>query len=327
MRGKNTIMRIRWFTLAAALGGFAALMPASSSLEAGESPQGQHVYARYCESCHGARGDGRGPNAFRLAGPAPHDFTSGAYKFRSTPGGALPRHADIVRTVAEGVPGTTMLPWKKVLPAGDIHAVSTYLESFSPRFAASPDASRTPVRLPPPSAAPPTGVELEAGRMLYVAFRCWECHGERGAADGPASRTLHDDKNRQILPADLTHGVYRSGTRPEDLYRTIATGFEGAEPGNPVPTDPMPTYGLAVIIGREGLADLGEHASQLDAKTRSQVMAFIANLPTQERIDSLNDAQRTYLGERRIWLTVGYIRSLVRPRGPFDFLFDDVQSR
>ena len=320
-------MRIRWFTFAATLGAFAALLPAGGSLEAGESPQGKHVYARYCESCHGASGDGRGPNAFRLAGPAPHDFTSGAYMFRSTTGGALPRHADLVRSVSEGVPGTSMLAWKKVLPPADIDAVSTYLESFSPRFATTPDASRTSVHLPPPAAAPPTALELEAGRMLYVAFKCWECHGARGAADGPASRTLHDHMNQQILPADLTRGVYRSGTRPEDLYRTIATGLEGAEPGNPVPTNPMPTYGLAVIIGREGLADLGENASKLDSKTRGQVTAFIANLPTQDRIESLNDAQRAYIGERRIWLMVGYIRSLVRPRGPFDFLFDDVQSR
>ena len=173
--------------------------------------------------------------------------------------------------------------------------------------------------LPHPSGAAfaPDGdalaVKATNGRIVVINTRSGE--------------VLHDHMNQQILPADLTRGVYRSGTRPEDLYRTIATGLEGAEPGNPDSTNPMPTYGLAVIVGREGLVDLGENAPKLDAKTRGQVTAFIANLPTQDRIDSLNDAQRAYIGERRIWLMVGYIRSLVRPRGPFDFLFDDVQSR
>lgn len=318
-------MRTLWFTFASL--GFAALLPVGRSLAAGDSDDGARVYARYCETCHGARGDGNGPNAFRLEGPAPRDFTRGNYKFRSTPGGTVPRHEDIMRTVAEGVPATTMPAWKKILTLRDIDAVSTYLESFSPRFAESPNASRTPVRLPPAPTAPPTAVELRAGRLLRIAFRCWECHGESGDVDGPLSHTLYDDKNRQVLPVVVSRGVFRSGSRPEDLYRTIATGLEGAEPGNPHPTDPMPSWALAVIVGREGLADLGPNASKLDPKLRSETLAFIAKLPTQQQVDSLNDAQRAYLGERRIWLMVAYVRSLVRPRGPVRFLFDDVQSQ
>jgi mono/diheme cytochrome c family protein len=311
----------------AVLVGVAAFLPTRSSSAAGDLATGEHVFARYCQTCHGVRGDGRGPSAFRLEGPPPRDFTRGIYKFRTTPGGSVPMHEDIVRTVGEGVPGTTMPAWKRILKSRDIDSVALYIETLSPRFAANPNASRTAVHIPPAPAAPPTALELEAGRMLYIAFKCWECHGVRGAADGPASRTLHDDLNRPILPADFTRGVYRSGPRLEDLYRTIATGLEGAEPGSPVPTDPMPTYGLAVIVGREGLADLGEYASQLDPNTRSQVTSFIANLPTEERIASLSDPQRAYLGERRIWLLVGYIRSLVRPRRLLDFLVEDVQSQ
>jgi len=315
-------MRIRWFTLGATVA-TALLLSTGRGLAEGDLSRGQHVYAHYCAPCHGDKGDGRGPNAFRLRGPAPANFTSGAYKFRTTPGGSVPRHEDIARSVSEGVPGTTMPAWRKILPAGDIDAVAAYVESFSPRFARAPDASRSTVRVPPAPTGPAAPSELEAGRMLYVAFKCWECHGLSGAADGPASLTLKDDRNRPIMPADFTRGAYRSGSRPEDLYRTIATGLAGGEPGA-VPTSPMPTFGLAVVVGREGLVDLGKNASQLDATTRSEVSAFVAALPPQDRIDALTDEQRGALGERRIWLLVDYVRSLARPRGPLDvLLFDD----
>jgi cytochrome c oxidase cbb3-type subunit 2 len=316
-------MRIRWLWLSAAIGAV-TLLSTTRGTAAGESVRGQNVYTRYCATCHGERGDGRGPNAFRLQGPQPRDFTRGAYKFRTTPGGSVPRHADIVRTVAEGLPGTTMLGWKTVLTAADIDAVATYLESFSPRFAETPDASRQTVRIPPAPAGRPSPQEVEAGRMLYVAFKCWECHGMQGAADGPASRTLKDDKNQPILPANLSRGIYLSGDRPEDLYRTIATGLAGGEPGSAIPSNPMPTFGLAVVVGREGISDLGTYQSKLDPSVRTKVSSFIAALPSQDAIDALTDDQRASLGERRIWLLVDYVRSLARPRSALSYLlFDD----
>lgn len=316
-------MRIHWLLLCVTAG-VTTLLSTVSGTAAGESVRGQTVYAHQCATCHGDHGDGRGPNAFRLEGASPRDFTSGAYKFRSTPGGSVPRHADIVRSVGEGIPGTTMPAWKSILTPEDIDAVSTYLESFSPRFAQAPDASRQSVRIPAPRSAQPASPEVEAGRMLFVAFKCWECHGSQGAADGPASRTLKDDRGEQILPADLTRGIYRSGEHAEDLYRTIATGLAGGEPGGAVASSPMPTYALAVIVGREGLTDLGTYQAQLDASTRARVTAFVAALPTQDALDALNDEQRAALGARRLWLLVDYVRSMARPRGPLDrFLFDD----
>jgi cytochrome c oxidase cbb3-type subunit 2 len=322
-------MRIRWLWLGAMVAVATLLSTVSSTTAAGELPpseevRGQHVFSRFCATCHGERGDGHGPNAFRLEGPAPRDFTRGAYKFRTTHGGAISRHADIMRTIAEGVPGTRMPSWKNILSNDDIDAVARYLERFSPRFADTPDESRQPVHLPEAPTKPFASYEIEAGRMLYITFKCWECHGLRGAADGPLASTLVNDVNQPVKPADFTRGVYLSGNRPEDLYRTIATGLAGGAPGTAVPSDPMPTFGGAVIIGREGIADLGTHQDLLDPALRARVTAFINALPTQGRIDALTDEQRATLGERRIWLLVAYVRSLVRPRTPLEvFLFDD----
>ena len=75
MRTNRKISRIRW--MLAVLVGVAAFLPTRSSSAAGDLATGEHVFARYCQTCHGVRGDGRGPSAFRLEGPPPRDFTRG----------------------------------------------------------------------------------------------------------------------------------------------------------------------------------------------------------------------------------------------------------
>src|SRR4051812_9412553 len=62
------------------------------------------LYQARCAVCHGVAGQGDGPAAALLT-PAPRDFTTGVYKFRSTPSGTLPTEADVLRTITRGLPG------------------------------------------------------------------------------------------------------------------------------------------------------------------------------------------------------------------------------
>jgi mono/diheme cytochrome c family protein len=48
--------------------------------------RGHKAFDRYCISCHGVEGDGRGPSAEWLD-PRPRILTSGTFKFRSTASG------------------------------------------------------------------------------------------------------------------------------------------------------------------------------------------------------------------------------------------------
>src|SRR6516225_10450213 len=66
---------------------------------------GERVYRENCVACHGEKGDGKGPQAYRLR-TKPRDFTKGIYKFRSTPSGSLPLDKDVYRTITQGVRGT-----------------------------------------------------------------------------------------------------------------------------------------------------------------------------------------------------------------------------
>src|SRR6267378_2192753 len=57
--------------------------------DAARAGRGKAVYERYCLSCHGEHGDGRGYSAQWLD-PRPRDFTRAIFKCRSTPSGTLP---------------------------------------------------------------------------------------------------------------------------------------------------------------------------------------------------------------------------------------------
>jgi len=65
------------------------------------------LYRKHCVQCHGTTGDGMGPTSALLA-PYPRDFRRGSFKFKSTPIGKKPTHADLVRTLVNGLPGTAM---------------------------------------------------------------------------------------------------------------------------------------------------------------------------------------------------------------------------
>ena len=65
---------------------------------------GKQTYMKFCSQCHGEKGDGEGyatPHLF----PRPRDFTTGKFKVRSTPTGALPTHQDLVNIIRRGMPG------------------------------------------------------------------------------------------------------------------------------------------------------------------------------------------------------------------------------
>jgi hypothetical protein len=68
---------------------------------------GKKLYLKYCSQCHGEKGDGEGYATLHLM-PKPRDFTTGKFKIRTTPTGALPTHQDLVSVIRRGMPYTSM---------------------------------------------------------------------------------------------------------------------------------------------------------------------------------------------------------------------------
>ncbi len=185
---------------------------------------GQKVYAQYCAQCHGDDGAGDGIAAARLQ-PRPRDFTSGKFKFRSTPTGYLPTDDDLRRTIRNGLPYTGMANFDTLLSDEQVTDVIEYLKTFSADFK-DPQAYAAPIDIP---GAPKLGADAEeVGYKTFVEIGCARCHGEKGRGDGPSAPTLRDDWGRFIRPADLTMPwTFRGGDRPEDIFRSISTGLTG----------------------------------------------------------------------------------------------------
>lgn len=203
----------------------------SAATETKESIEnGRKIYERRCIGCHGEKGDGKGlgPSAVLFKAAQPRDFTSGQFKFRTTPSGALPLDSDLYRTITMGIPGTAMPPWFN-LPEPERWDVIHYIKTFYQGFRETPPEQ--PIYIP--RAPKPTEAMLKRGKDVFEEMGCWNCHGHEGKGDGPAAEALMDDSGNKILPANFTKGVFKSGPRPEDIYRTFMTGLNGT---------PMPSY-------------------------------------------------------------------------------------
>ncbi len=184
---------------------------------------GKKLYLHYCSQCHGENGDGEGYAAPHLR-PKPRNFTTGKFKIRTTPSGALPTHQDLVSIIKHGMPYTSMPPWPD-LADQDVSNLAYFLTTFSPDFS---NAEKVPQPVSLPGAPKSTKESVELGKKLYEETGCIKCHGTLGRGDGPSAPTLKDDWGNPIRPADLAQRwTFRGGSSREDIFRAMTTGLNG----------------------------------------------------------------------------------------------------
>jgi cytochrome c oxidase cbb3-type subunit 2 len=210
------------------------------SLDAARVRRGRAVYGRYCVSCHGEAGDGRG-YAARSLDPQPRDFTRGIFKCRSTPTGTLPADADLLRTLRGGLYHSDMPPWE-VLGDRQLRDVAEYLKTFSPRWVE--EGPGEPIEVPREPAD--DAASRRRGEKVWKEQGGFNCHGNTGKGDGPVISTLYDDWGRRAVPFDFTASPHRKcGTTPRELYVTFMTGMNGTPmPSNAETTTPEDAWHL-----------------------------------------------------------------------------------
>ncbi len=186
------------------------------------------LFANQCAMCHGPTGAGDGPAAYLLS-PRPRDFTTGIFRFKSTLEPQPPTLDDLTRTISNGIARTGMPGFGGVLTDAEVAALAEYVLKLG---GITPDAAAA-VPISIPKRPNFDDAFVEAGRRVYVTMGCGLCHGETGRGDGPSSSTLVDANGYPLPPADFTTGVFKAGSTPEDLYRTLMVG---------VPGTPMPSY-------------------------------------------------------------------------------------
>ena len=190
---------------------------------------GKTLYLKYCVQCHGEKGDGEGYATPHLY-PRPRNFTTGKFKVRTTPSGALPTHQDLVNIIRRGMPYTSMPAWPN-LTDQEVSDLAYYTKTFSPDFAV---AENVPKPLELPSAPASTNETIELGKKLYEENGCLKCHGALGRGDGPSAPTLIDDLGQPIRAADLSQNwTFRGGSSREEIFKTMTTGLNGT---------PMPSF-------------------------------------------------------------------------------------
>ncbi len=193
--------------------------------------RGARAYGRYCVSCHGVAGDGGGPSAEWLD-PRPRNFTTGTFKFRSTPSGELPTDDDLLRTVDRGLNHTNMPHWN-ALTGREQRDLVQYVKTLTPRFAKEPQGK--PIAVAPQPAFTPQLVAK--GQEVWKKVQCAGCHGDGGKGDGSSAPTLRDDWGFPVTPRDFTSGPLKVGDEPADLYRAFMTGLNGS---------PMPSFAESI---------------------------------------------------------------------------------
>jgi mono/diheme cytochrome c family protein len=233
---------------------------------------GQAIFTRRCEQCHGVSGDGAGPVATQLF-PPPRDYRPGVFKFTSNPYGFKPRRDDLIRTVKNGIHGTSMPSFAR-LSDEDIGLVVDYVLMLTHRgeFEAALayeaeteeviDRDRAPEvveevlsnwkdaeysEVQPVTPMPEfTAEHVRAGREAFLTKGCSKCHGEDGRGQTKDNIGV-DAWGHPTRAADLTSGLLHGGQRPIDVYRRIYSGINGT---------PMPGFGPSLSGEPETLWNL-----------------------------------------------------------------------
>lgn len=219
---KRNLMAV--FIVIIAMTGLIGLYNVMPANHVSEPTSGRAVYQRNCAGCHGVDGTGNGPAAEYLF-PKPRDFTSGTYKFTSTPNGTLPTDNDIKQVIKQGLSPGGMPGFNNVLNEQQINSVTRYIKQFSNRF--EKEKIPDPIQVPEPPKNLVTEKRVERGKQLYDKLGCASCHGPEGKGNGPAADAQKDQWGEPVPPRDLTLGRYKNGQQFEDLYHTIMTGING----------------------------------------------------------------------------------------------------
>ncbi|MCP4319190.1 MAG: c-type cytochrome [Hyphomicrobiales bacterium] len=195
--------------------------------QSADADNGEVIYAKRCQQCHGEEGDGLGPAAERL-NPPPRDFTLGLYKIKSSAFEEdFPNDDDLLRMVRDGMPGTAMPGWSDLLTDQEIRDVVAYIKIFA-EIEEEPEQ-----QIDFGTQVASSAESIAAGKELYHADdRCSECHGNDGK--GNAIKKLKDDNGDRTWPRNLTKPwTFRASNEPKDIFTRITAG---------IPTTQMPSF-------------------------------------------------------------------------------------
>lgn len=194
----------------------AAYLTSLSGLAPPAQPAEQ--YAQLCARCHGEKGAGDGPAAETLL-PRPRIFTNAKF-FNWLP------EERAYRAIRDGVPGTAMPPFGKLLDEKQAQALFGWIRTnFLGEQRTQPPVPR---KVPEKSAVAYSPESVKRGKAAFLE-RCYGCHGRIGDGKGPnapemlprprnlTTRLFFQDVSDSRLYESITYGIVGTGMPPWDM--------------------------------------------------------------------------------------------------------------
>jgi len=268
--------------------------------KAPDAAQGAALYAENCASCHGAKGDGHGPQAAGLD-PLPIAFTD-AERARKRSLFAL------YQVIDQGLDGTAMQSFAH-LPAKDRWALATHVGSFAFRKVAEgeriwqndPTLRKHFPDLQAFTSMTPEGLGRVIGQDKADAVIAYlRANPQALGAPAPATLALAREKLAQSLAA------YRAGDRGGAERLALSAYLDGFEPVEPILTARDATL-MARIEGAmsEFRTAIGRGAPANTLEEKAAVIeSLFADAETVLSPDAASDAS-TFIGALTILLREG----------------------
>lgn len=285
------------------------------------------LFREHCVHCHGITGDGLGPTAAFL-NPYPRDYRPGIFKFKSTERADKPTHADLVRVLNNGIPGTSMPSFallspvevdalveyvkylsirgeaelalmrqffelddedKGKLPETTEFLVAEVLEPIAEKWSAAADAI---IEVPEMPADIDLAASIEKGRELFFGDKanCVKCHGVTALGDGQAND--YDDWSKNIFKIDTKLNGLATGDLDADDRRWAAE-FRQVLAGDSLKPRTIPPRNL-----RQGIYRGGRRPVDLYYRIHAGING--APMP----------AAKGTVDPQDIWHIINYVRSL-----------------
>lgn len=170
---------------------------------------GAALYKEACQRCHGEKGDGLGQIAIYLD-PSPRDLTKVAFM------NSKPRER-FKKSIQEGVAGTSMPPWGKVMSEAQVDGLLDYVEAT---FVKAKRAGQKTRKVPEANPVAMNKASMDRGEGIFVQ-RCAGCHGRKGDGKGPNSLDILP------RPRNLRNAQFVSSVDDRRLMESVLYGVQG----------------------------------------------------------------------------------------------------
>lgn len=196
----------------------------------------QETYQNLCMRCHGEKGDGHGMIATYLD-PYPRDFTNAGFMNSKT-------DERLAASIKNGVGGTSMPAWGKVLSDDQIKGVLAYINQ---NFTKEARREIKPRDVPEQNPVAMTTESIARGEAAYLN-RCTGCHGRKADGKGPNSLDILP------RPRNLLNSQFINSATDRRLFESILYGVQGSA------MPPWIDYGLT----KEDVGDLVNYIRSLN---------------------------------------------------------------